>query len=1047
MAPPVAVGDIEAQRRSDQSTQRDLYALVRFFPNCALKYIDYLSYMTYASYNHLVMRSGIVRPLESIPSVEKATSIVEKYTLLDFPDWIDHIAKWCSGKSGNSLEYELRTYYGCVSKGNDPFAMHGPSRNSATVERYMYCVLKMFLDLNEALAKVIRVSCYSALNMTIQERFELVVTGLSTIFTDYIEKVEWHPDRIAYQDIRIAENLLRSIGEISMNMWDLNDQLVEDLGRDKHFLLNVEYMKFLQSQTNIQENSPSYLHPSECETIFVDTSGDEVKVWQGFGGDDVTEMTVVWSPQDQNVFFKALARYSIHFIDCIHRMLPHKTTKDISTFYQILKNGARHHTETQDLETGYEYMASVESAYEVSDAWLKFENKNAAAMANVEFRSKELPHLPQKKDALEETDHSEPDDDMLSLNNDSTGTAALSEPQDQFFEHSCQDPHFLLNKIYQAQVSALLKVDSIKNVDIEKITIPETVYSHLKDLAKQYLVKLLKKIQEESDNLGEHFQLGLRQNGHGITDQDVWNAVDSVPCTPISMVYTSLHNICNYLHFSSGFNELDSNWRNVRPNLLERKSVGRYLLHRRLHGDDVEKYCTMMYLMKDDLRKSYNDDFRQAPHDKKYLHLLEECESLDEESDEMVPSSKDVPGVKVRSLDDLDDSTSDSDSEDGSEESEESEEVSGSDVSESEDVSENEDVSASESEKVEKSNGSQNIDESEEVSESENDLGSKSALENEEVSASESEHEQENVSERENDHESSTSESESSGEEETRGEEEHISQLEPGNAKLEFRKQNGTGFNPEFSDPKKCSGENESTAPNNHQSPATNEPESALQDITDEGPPRKRRRLRSDDVPKPAPVVSSDYSDDDLIILGSVHGSENESEGSIFEDNSRYYASKATSNLRRSGRIRNPKYMGIERDISPEPIQQAEIFHESLHRVPRMAESESPRLDTFDNDSPLPSSDEEESSPEPEPKDDVKDFIVYDNSDDSLDDDIDWRQEDHLTLADHNAGMVQEFELMEQMQRGNFFDGNLTENGILKMNYNVAKAVKNYKLY
>lgn len=681
--------EIDDLRRVKSLSSGQKSALVRFFPSCTLKYIDYLGFMCHAAYHSLVLRSGAIRPLEILDTTREAVVKVERYIPMDFCDWMDYLDAHCDNKVSDSLVDEISIYFECLEREQDPFTINSQPAVGEVDALYMNRVLDLFLNLSETLTRIIRISCYCSLKTDVRKWYEFLLTSMSTIFTEYLQKIEWKADRLVFTDITMAENLLRSIGEQSKKMYDLNDQLLDDLEKEKCYVLNVEYMKFLETQTKIDENYLSYSDPSDSTNIFVDNSGDEINVWYGTESIKITDFTVVWTPENQNVFFKALARYSIHFIDCIHRMLPDKTVDDIRTFYDILKGAVQYHVKKDELKTGYAFMSNVEAAYEVSSEWENFEDQSANAITNFEFQANDLPSLQPKfpNDELGTAFvslHDDVSDNIKKVRNENSEDNKINidiengdisnEEKGVFFKHSFDDEKFHLNKIYQKQVKCLLEVDSVDKIDINKIQIKENLYQSLEDYGKRYLKKLMKEIiQNYVNDKGKYLHLGLTDVINEVTELDVWNAVENVPCIPQAMVYTALDNISNYLHFTSGFNKFDNQRVLIDLNALTRRPVSTYLFNRRLSGDDVEKYCQMIYMLQDCIETTTNKQLRlhKLPDERYfYLKLLQELLETEKEGEISDEENAGLPAVQARLLTELDDDSETSEESESESESE-----------------------------------------------------------------------------------------------------------------------------------------------------------------------------------------------------------------------------------------------------------------------------------------------------------------------------------------------------------------------------------------
>lgn len=939
MEEPVETVEIENLRRVESLSEEEKRVLVCCFPSCTLKYLDYLAFMSYSAYNSLVLPSGVIRPLEPPETSCEAIAKVERYTPMGFSDWMDYLDAHCDNEASGSLVDEISTYFECLDKGLDPFTVNGEAEIKTINDRYLYRVLKLFIDLSETLTRIIRISYYCSLKTNVRKWYELLVTSLSTIFTSYLQNIEWNSDHLVFSDIRMAEHLLRSIGDQTKTMYELNDQLLNDTRTKNCRVLNVKYMKFLESQTNIDETHISYLNPSDSTNIYVDNSGEEIRVWTSDDLSTAAEFVVIWSPKDQNVFFKALARFSIHFIDCIQRLLPHKTKDDIKTFYDILKDGVEHHVKTTELKTGYEFMSNVETAYEASDEWEKFETQNADVIANFEFESSDLP-LFQSEIEKSKLKFEIIDDSGLTVDDDSEkeehftkrdiknimDTKCTSDEESGvFFKLPFDDDEFHLNKIYQKQVKSFLDVDSSDQLKIDGIHMKEKMYKLLEDYGKRYLKKLMKEIvQNHVNNRSKYLHLGITNESESVSEADVWNAVENIPCMPQTMIYNGLDNISNYLHFTSDFNKFNGNFL-VDLNVLTRRPVMTYIFERQFKDDNVEKYCEMIYMIQDCIEKSNKHKSKLSSKYNYYLNLMQDLPKLignEKGADDEVNNQS---SIKIRSLDELCDDT-DSD---------------GSEI-QSEIQSESESVSEDEQE------GDINSDESVEYESA-----------NEEINLSDG------------------------------TQDPYDSSISTDNS-ISHREDN----------------ENEN-------------------DLN--GPPRKKQKILAllEDASSPALITAKFVTN-----VNSQNGKSNKMNNEIIyshTDSELSSGIESESDYMEAGpyRIASDEGTITQSDTGSDSNEEENDINDDNISSQQLEELESLENDQFRKNENRK----------------LNDFISFGDNDVICDetDDINEASENQLDLMDHSSGTLEELDLIDGIQMGKFFDGNLTKKGILKMKDDITK--------
>ncbi|QPG74850.1 hypothetical protein FOA43_002186 [Brettanomyces nanus] len=87
-----------------------------------------------------------------------------------------------------------------------------------------------------------------------------------------------------------------------------------------------------------------------------------------------------WDQEEKEIFFGALARYSIHRLDEIKKHLPKKSCVQILDYYHLLKKTLRRYKRDPKKIQSLVAMSEIPIAYEMSDEFIEFEESQASLM-------------------------------------------------------------------------------------------------------------------------------------------------------------------------------------------------------------------------------------------------------------------------------------------------------------------------------------------------------------------------------------------------------------------------------------------------------------------------------------------------------------------------------------------------------------------------------------------------------------------------------------------------------------------------------------------
>ncbi|ODV63256.1 Rrn5p ASCRUDRAFT_93757 [Ascoidea rubescens DSM 1968] len=92
----------------------------------------------------------------------------------------------------------------------------------------------------------------------------------------------------------------------------------------------------------------------------------------------------LWSPEEKEIFFHYLSRYSIHNLDMIKTHLPNKSESEIICYYTLLKNNLKMYKSRKTVFKRLIKYNEMPIAYEMSEAFIDLEENQASCIITYE---------------------------------------------------------------------------------------------------------------------------------------------------------------------------------------------------------------------------------------------------------------------------------------------------------------------------------------------------------------------------------------------------------------------------------------------------------------------------------------------------------------------------------------------------------------------------------------------------------------------------------------------------------------------------------------
>lgn len=147
------------------------------------------------------------------------------------------------------------------------------------------------------------------------------------------------------------------------------------LNKEYYNLLRKDFNGFFNFQSGFGNTFKNFV---KRESLYIVADDDESL------NNEKTPYSTRWTPDEKDIFYEALARYTINNIDQIANLLPNKSKIDIMNLYNALKNGLDKCKANKKLRKKLVTLDDIPIAYEMSNEYVERETELACAIEKLD---------------------------------------------------------------------------------------------------------------------------------------------------------------------------------------------------------------------------------------------------------------------------------------------------------------------------------------------------------------------------------------------------------------------------------------------------------------------------------------------------------------------------------------------------------------------------------------------------------------------------------------------------------------------------------------
>lgn len=195
----------------------------------------------------------------------------------------------------------------------------------------------------------------------------VLIEFLNSIYIGYTEG-------IAQMNSRVSQSLIPSTSKYST-------QHSKNINIHYYKILCDEFNSFFDFNTGLGNTLNTFITK---ESLYI-SNGNDLNVKD-------TKNSLKWTAEEKDVFYEALARYSINRVDEISVLLPNKSTADVMNLYDALRKELKRYKSDNSLKRKLIPYDDLPISYEMSEEYIEIEEKFANSIEQLdEEKSNTLP--------------------------------------------------------------------------------------------------------------------------------------------------------------------------------------------------------------------------------------------------------------------------------------------------------------------------------------------------------------------------------------------------------------------------------------------------------------------------------------------------------------------------------------------------------------------------------------------------------------------------------------------------------------------------------